>query len=149
LEKFNQEFDKTIIQEAKSLENKIGAVEGILNQHTTLSPVFTLLERVTLQSIQFTSFDYTEEDGSLVLSLSGIAPGFASLAYQRDVFLAEVDSLRSFEITEFSLEETGAISFDATASISQQTVRYEAAEVPDSTTPDTDTSTSTNEALPS
>jgi len=148
LEKFNQEFDKSIIQEARSLENRITATERILDRHVTISPVFELLERATLTSVQFTEFEYKEDEGKLTATLSGVAPGFASLAYQRDVFLDEVEALESFEITEFTLEETGSVGFSAEATITPKTIKYGTTD--DTAFPDDqNTSASTTENLSS
>ncbi|HEC30715.1 MAG TPA: hypothetical protein ENI66_01735 [Candidatus Yonathbacteria bacterium] len=161
LEKFNEEFDKTIIQKAKSLENRINTVEGIISRHTALLPIFTLLERATLRSVQLTSFNYIEEEKEgLTITISGIAPGFASLAYQRDVFLTEITALKSFDITDFALEDTtGAVTFNAKAIVSPATVEYDnssdTTEILDNNTGNSEveieesTSTSTNETISS
>lgn len=85
-------IDTKFLDEIKDLDRRIKASNQLLNNHVSLSPLFTALGQSTLKSIQYTRFDYKISDGSdlnpkkVTISLSGVAKSYASIALQSDAF---------------------------------------------------------------
>jgi hypothetical protein len=85
-------IDTKFLDEIKDLDRRIKASNQLLNNHISLSPLFSALGQSTLKSIQYTRFDYKISDGSdlnpkmVTISLSGVAKSYASIALQSDAF---------------------------------------------------------------
>lgn len=110
----------------KTLDQKMIAVERLLNEHVNVQPLFFLLEQVTLtNSIRFSDFSYTlSEERGVRAVLSGVARSFASVSYQQKVLL-EHPHIISAEFSGLSLnEETGDIPFSLDLTFSSELISY-------------------------
>ncbi len=115
---------------AQKFQKKITDVKNVLDSHIAPSVVFGLLEDITLQSISFSTFEFTGSDdttgqGVVVdeksvrtlfsIKLKGRAPGYSSVAYQSEVIKEEIKEntrIEDFSISGISLDETGNVLFD-------------------------------------
>jgi len=128
-----------IMGRAQRLQEKVSNVSGILDSHIAPSVVFGLIEDITLQSISFNTFEFTEgnnaseqgmekSDGaSFSINLKGVAPSYSSVAYQSNVIEKEIkksNRVENFIISNISLDNTGSILFDLELSISPSLLVY-------------------------
>lgn len=87
LRKARDEFDPDTIAAATRLNERIIAVQKILDTHRAPSVLLGLLEQITLQTVQFESLDYdTQEDGMIKVMGDGLATRFESVVLQSDEF---------------------------------------------------------------
>ena len=133
----------SIIDEARSLQKRIDEAKRMIEEHTASSAIFSFLESTTLTSITLTNFEITKDENSpaspasippavpaevstsdnaaealaagkrFTVSVSGVAPSYASLAYQSDVFDEKVKSgdIEGYTISDISLDEFGNVTF--------------------------------------
>ncbi len=131
-----------IMGRAQKLQKKVSNVSGILDSHIAPSIVFGLLEDITLQSISFNTFEFTNSDDtmgrgvgleeksdgtSFSINLKGVAPSYSSVAYQSDIIEKEIkknNRVENFIISNISLDNTGSILFDLDLSISPSLLVY-------------------------
>lgn len=132
-----------IIEKAEKLQVKINSVKDLLNKHTALSRTFGLLEEVTLENVVLNGLTFEKKEAeqavvrdeaqtasisNFVIKTSGIAPSYASLAYQSDVLKNEVKEnqrIESFLISNPSLDQSGNVSFDIEVSVNPSFLLYE------------------------
>jgi hypothetical protein len=127
LAKAREAFEPALIQELTRLDQRIEAANQILDQHIAPSGLFNLLQTITLQNVQFTSFSYdngTASAGLVHISLTGRAKSFKSVALQSDV-VGTNQYLRNAAITNLGLDQSGNVSFDLTADVDARLVSYQ------------------------
>jgi hypothetical protein len=123
LKAYKDSFDENTIKEATILNDKIIAVNDILNNHKAPSNLFDVLERTILETVKLNTLSYqSTEDGSINISGSGLARGFESVVLQSDEF----GLTRNFKDVIFSGVQTSdrGVSFSMTASLDPQIVLY-------------------------
>jgi hypothetical protein len=85
LRQARNEFDEQTVANATRLNERIIAVEDILEKHTAPSNIFAILEDVILKSVRLRNFSYTTQaDGQIKVSGSGNAAGYESVVLQSD-----------------------------------------------------------------
>lgn len=117
-------FEPEFIEEASRLNIRIKAARELLNTHRTLSPLFGILEKKTLESVRFQDFNFNAMDNrDATLSMIGQAKSFNAVALQSDVFGSE----RAFKdpvFSNFTLNERGDVVFNFKTSIDSALLRY-------------------------
>ena len=96
------------------MKARIKSAQELVDGHLALSSFFDFLEQATLKSVGYSSFQYSNKDGKLEATLSGMAPNYASVALQRDGLSLETENkgrLSSFSIGGYKLDENGNVSF--------------------------------------
>ncbi|MDQ5957858.1 MAG: hypothetical protein QG665_190 [Patescibacteria group bacterium] len=88
------------------LDKKMKVAESLINSHTTLVPLFDLLERLTLHSVRYTKIDL---DGEKVF-FEGVATGYTDLAAQLKVFEGN-NSIRGAVFSNLGLDQAGNVTF--------------------------------------
>jgi hypothetical protein len=113
------------IAEWKRLDDRMHVVEEILSRHLAFSRFFGLLEQHTLQSVRFSHFSYEfTREGEAEVSLSGIAPDYASVVSQSDI-LGMVEEVRDPIFSDLMLDDKGKVSFTVTATLNPELTRYD------------------------
>jgi hypothetical protein len=137
LEKARSEFDEQTIKEATRLNERIIAVEDLLENHLAPSNMFKILEDVTLETVRYNSLTYTTgEDGEIKITGSGfaVAPntdqsGFESVVLQSDEFGATGD-FRDVLFSEVQTTQDGtSVTFTLDAALEQELVLFKNREV--------------------
>lgn len=106
------------------VSNQLKSIKGLLNNHTTVSPVFALLEKQTLPTVRLTSFVFSRDSlGEVIISIEGEAQSYASLAQQTKVF-GEAGYLKKLEVTDINLSDTGTIRTKMRAHIDANLLLY-------------------------
>ncbi|MEX2514676.1 MAG: hypothetical protein WD335_00925 [Candidatus Paceibacterota bacterium] len=138
-------FEPEVINELDAIDTQISSMTEILNNHTAVTPVFDLIESITLSSVQLinasvqsTSRGVADNlgrgrsdeaqigtpDGDVVVSLTGLAPSFAATALQAQA-IADNEQLINAVVSQFSLTEQGDVAFSIQFSLPVDYMSYE------------------------
>lgn len=169
------------MERAAEFQKKINSIKKLLSSHIASSAIFSLLEDITLKSISFSSYNFSlskdinrpninnikeassnnKTPQTYSVDMKGVAPSYASLAYQSDVIKKEINKnkrISDFDISNILLNEKGDVSFKLKLYILPSFVAYNSVinqgNTPDMTTYKTDsvevsTSTEVNLNKPS
>ena len=117
-------FEPALIQELKSLDNKIESSKPLLKGHTALSSIFNLLEEATLSGVRFDEFSYASAGGKkLSLSIHGQARNYAAVALQSDTF-GKTKYLSNQIFSDLDLDGSGRVIFSFVADVSPELISY-------------------------
>lgn len=124
-EQFEQNVDADLVNELETFDDKLQAVEDLLDNHTDIALLLDLIEQDTLtNSVRYSDFNYSVEDGNLVVTLSGEARSFASLGFQKKVLL-ENENVIDPVFSSFGInEEEGLVTFRLTYSIDPRVTSF-------------------------
>ncbi len=120
-------FEPGVIQDLETLDRRLNATQNILGDHLIVSPIFALLERSTLSSVQFTKFEYempTDSAGDVRISLSGLAPGYEAVALQNDAFAKE-SNIKNPKFSNLELDQKGHLTFEVEFFVDRANLSYE------------------------
>jgi len=124
LKKAEGAFDSGTIRDLLRLDARLTEGRELLRSHTAPSAIFELLERETLERVQFVSLDYVlNTDGSASLSLEGRASSFSTLALQSDR-LSQSKVLRDVIFSGITVSEQGGVKFAIKATVDPGLLRY-------------------------
>lgn len=116
-------FEPALIQELLRLDSRLTAANAILAKHLAPSELFRLLGELTLQSISYSSLEYsTHEDGTITLTMQGIAQSVNGVALQADVF-GKHNAIVSPIFSDLNFVDEG-VSFTVNAEINPAALRY-------------------------
>ncbi|MFZ2887003.1 MAG: hypothetical protein WA021_04260 [Minisyncoccia bacterium] len=85
LERAKQAFEPALIEELTRLDDRMRSADIVLSQHIAPGALFKLLEQLTLQTVSFSSFDFTSADDTINISMQGLAQSVNSIALQADL----------------------------------------------------------------
>ncbi|MEY4602499.1 MAG: hypothetical protein RL292_440 [Candidatus Parcubacteria bacterium] len=106
------------------VSNQLKLIKSLLNSHTTVSPVFALLEKQTLPTVRLTSFVFSHSSkGEVMILIEGEAQSYTSLAQQTKIF-GEAGYLRKLEVTDIGLSDTGTVRTKMKAFINADALLY-------------------------
>lgn len=140
-------FEPEVIEELEKIDTRISSAAEILNNHTAVTPVFDVIESITLASVQLTNLSVhsrtgmmttseaqdasdelpegvEEDDGDVVVSLTGIARDYASVQLQAQA-LEENEEILNPELSDFSLNEQGNVVFSIDFTLDEEYMSYE------------------------
>lgn len=113
-----------VIAQAKVFHARTQIGKELLDGHIILTPLFTFLQKNTLESVYFDSLKFTYTNNEPKLVVKGEAPGYASLAYQADVLRRENDAIQSFLIKDMKLTPTGSVGFSIEDTVLPSFISY-------------------------
>lgn len=134
-----------VIVRARETRERIIRIKTVLDGHIAVTPIFDLLERMTVRTVRFKDFSFsivdpTQESSGVraggassssagaekeyVVTLGGTAVGYGALALQRDAFLAEKNIIKDVVVSNISLDQKGNVNFTARLSIYPEYVAY-------------------------
>lgn len=116
-------FQPATIAEFKKLSNRLSVADKLLNNHTSLSRVFDVLEKETLKSVYFNSFYLAGADKGFSLALKGVAKNFSAVALQSDV-LGKNPAIKNPIFSNLDLDQKGNVVFDVAASVEPAVLFY-------------------------
>lgn len=123
LERAQEAYSPSVIQDLMRLDSRLKEASGLLQKHVAPSAILFFLESVTLEKIQFTSFEYElQADGSAKITLKGIGDNFSTVALQSDEFGAS-KMLRDVVFSDISIEK-GDVSFTVSATVNSPFLLY-------------------------
>ena len=119
---------KATIGEIVSVDSKLKIAQNLLNSHTAISSLFTLLQAVTLKNVSFSSFSFDYVSPTQVtVSMKGQATGFEVVARQVEAFASSTLTGGSFKDPIFSdvnLGDKGNVNFSLLTNIDPGVVLY-------------------------
>lgn len=117
-------FEPEFVEEASRLNARIEASKELLSLHSSLSPLFDLLEKKTLESVRFSNFSFTAPPHAAAkLSMAGEAKSFNGVALQSDVFGA-VKYFKDPVFSDFALDDQGTVLFYFKTTVDPGFLRY-------------------------
>lgn len=124
LERAEGAFDSAVIQDLVRLDQRIDQAKSLLARHVAPSLIFSILAGITLERVQFTSFDYElQSEGGAAIALSGIADSFSVVALQSDAFGASRE-LRDVVFSDIAVNESGRVTFTVRATVTTPNILY-------------------------
>jgi len=125
LEKVRNSFDKDTITELETYDKRINASRQVLTGHVVLSPLFDLLNKLTLSSVQYTKFNHSTLNNIFSVKMSGIAKDYKSIALQADVFNTEKGKmLKGVIFSNLTKDKNNYVTFDVEFNVDPALLSY-------------------------
>lgn len=126
-----KEFNFDTINNIVRIDRKMKAVETLLNNHTAVSNLFTVLEENTLKNVRFTSFGFSYlSPTKIALTMKGQARTFGAVARQTERFSTATSTKAYFNdplFSDFSLDEKGGVIFSFITTLDPKLIVYKTA----------------------
>jgi hypothetical protein len=119
-------FEPSKITELQVLDKRLSSANEILSNHIATTPIFTELQKVTMQTVRFTKFSYdlgTSTNANVDVKMSGIAVGYRSVALQSDL-LGQDKNFIDPVFSNLTLDSSGNVLFDLEFSVAPSFVNY-------------------------
>ncbi len=125
LERARASFDPVVINDIRRVNDRIEHSKEILSRHAAFSAFLDILGQSTLQNVQFKSFELNAlpEDGSIKISLKGLARNYASVALQADSFNGAT-GMKNPIFSDLNLDQSGRVLFSVAASLDPNAFKY-------------------------
>ena len=107
-------FEPEKIAELQALDKRLRASSEILGQHIAVTPIFQVLQKITMKTVRFTSFAYSfqeEPNAKVEVKMSGVAVGYRSIALQADLFTQNKNFIDPV-FANLKLDDKGNVLFD-------------------------------------
>jgi hypothetical protein len=136
LTKSQKDINRDTIEEIKALNNRLGVIKYLLDNHVSVSYVFSELSKNTIKQVSYSSFDLKKRnDNTFALTLKAQGIGYESIVAQ-DSLLTSGPAQKFFKntsITDFvKTKGQDLTSFGIETSISANSINF--AEVLNNTT---------------
>jgi hypothetical protein len=117
-------FNASTIQELVRMDVRIAQARGLVQKHISPSALLFFLSTITLERVQFTSFNFSlTAGGGAALSLNGVADSFSGVALQSDQFNTS-KVLKDVVFSGIAVDETGKITFSVSATVDPDLISY-------------------------
>jgi len=119
-------FEKETIDELELFDKKTQYAQQLLKNHIVLSPMFDLLGRITIPSIQYIKFEQRTDETGFVVEMKGLARDYRSIALQASIF-NEMDN-NSFKNVLFSnlvKDKNNNVGFNLKFNVDPNLLSYE------------------------
>ena len=121
-----ERFEPAKIVQLQVLDKRLNASNEILSKHIAISPIFKILQSITMKTVQYTNFSYTlgaEQDFKILVKMKGLAVGYRVVALQSDLF-TENEYLIDPVFSNLELDDKGNVLFDLEFSVDPNLVNY-------------------------
>lgn len=126
LETVRNSFEQDTINQLDLYDKRISASKQILNNHIVLSPMFSLLGSLTIPSIQYTKFDYENNNKEFDVKMSGVAIDYKSIALQADVFNdAKGRYFKNVVFSNLTKDKNNNVNFDIDFTVDPELLSYQ------------------------
>lgn len=122
-------FEPSKLSQLQALDKRLRASTEVLNQHIAVTPVFEMLEKLTMKTVRFTKFSYelgATEASPITFTLGGQAIGYRSIALQSDLLTTNKQIMDPI-FSDLSLDEKGNVIFELNFSVDPAFVDYQQA----------------------
>ena len=116
-------FEPEKIKELVDVNNRIVSAKRLLENHTVVSKVLSLMENLTIKKLRFTEFTYTNKANNPTINVSGEVQTYNALAEQQDIFLKN-ESIKEPTFSNFNLGDSGYILVSFSAKVDPNFVSY-------------------------
>ncbi|MEK7614225.1 MAG: hypothetical protein AAB428_00970 [Patescibacteria group bacterium] len=118
-------LEPTTIDELIRTDKRLRSANELLNKHIVATPVFKLLEDITLESVRFSKFEYiVDQVKGASVKVSGEAKSYGSIALQADNFNNEKRFIKNAVFSNLNLNEKGNVTFEALISFDPDLISY-------------------------
>jgi hypothetical protein len=119
-------FEPALITELQILDKRLNAGTTLLTNHIVVSPVFELLQDITLPTVRYSDFSYEIDPRSnfVNIKLKGEAMSYNFIALQADLFNKN-KFIRNPIFSDFVLDQSGNIDFNLSFFVDKSLVNYE------------------------
>ncbi len=120
-------FEPEKITQLQTLDKRLKASADILSKHVAVSPIFAVLQDITMKTVRYTEFTYqqgNEKDSKILVSMKGEAVGYRSIALQSDLFAKE-NRIIDPVFSNLTLNDNGNVVFDLEFSVAPTLVQYQ------------------------
>ena len=120
------QFEPSLIEELQILDKRLNAATTILNKHVAVSPIFVLLQDITLPTVRYSDFTYEIDPSTNLVNIEmkGEAKGYNFIALQADLF-SDNKFIKNPIFSDFILDQTGNIDFNLSFSVDKSLISYE------------------------
>lgn len=123
LERAKAAFEPALIAELTRLDDRMRAADEVLAIHVAPSVLFRVLEQLTLQTVAFSTLDFTAQNSTdMTLSMQGTAQSVNSIALEAD--LLSKSGIISNPIFSNINRTIEGVKFDFTSGINVEGLRY-------------------------
>lgn len=122
LNRARQAFEPALIQELTRLDDRMRAADKILSGHVAPSALFNLLEQLTLQTVAYSTFEFSTAEKIMTLSMQGLAQSVNSIALQADL-LSRSGMIVNPIFSDIN-RQIGGVRFNFTADVRPETLNY-------------------------
>lgn len=112
------------IEEIRADARKINIVKNLLNQHVATTELFVFLKRTTPRKVSFDNFNFKGSDSAVTLKMKGQAESYEVLAALSQLYKKEKGILMDYTLTNFTLTDTGRVSFDFSGTFDPSLTAY-------------------------
>jgi len=124
--KVSDYFNKDTIDELQLFDKRVSSSKDILNSHLVFSPLFSLLNDLTIPSVQYTKFEEDATDKGFFVKISGIARDYKSVALQAGVFNSSKGrNLKDVVFSNLVRDKNSNITFDLDFKVDPALLSYE------------------------
>lgn len=126
LEKSRVSFEEETIKQLESFDKRASSAKEILANHKVVTPLFTLLEDITIPNVQYTKFTKESTKEGTTIKIEGVSKDYGSIAVQSDIFNSTKG--RFFDNIVFSdlLKGTdGLVNFKLSFTVNPDLLSYE------------------------
>ncbi len=113
--------EQVLLKRIERLDNKIKKANEIVVNHNTVLPIFDILQKLTLQTVGYSSFSFDGE----TIKLSGKARSYESIALQSQKFSENINEVTSFVFSGLSVGDDDSVSFQLTLTIDPNLLSYD------------------------
>jgi hypothetical protein len=120
-------FEPELLVELKTLDRRIQAADEILSNHIAVSPIFEVLQEITLPTVRYVDFTYEIDavnPNVVHVAMTGEAVSYDAITLQADLF-SNNRFIRNPIFSNFSLNKTGSVEFDLMFDVSKSLVNFE------------------------
>jgi len=123
LTKAKESFDPSLLKLFENLDRRLRAAGNLIDSHTTLSPLFGLLDQLTLKTVRYTYLSYVNNGSAAAVKLSGEAVDFPSIALQALEFNKD-GRLQNPIFSNLGVASSGRVTFDVSFNVDLRLVSY-------------------------
>lgn len=116
-------FEPSQITKLKLLDKRLYASNQVLSKHIVVSPIFEALQAITMKTVRYTNFSYAFSGSKIIITLSGQAVGYRSIALQSDLFKKNKNLIDPV-FSNVTLGEKGNVLFSLQFSVDPSFVDY-------------------------
>jgi hypothetical protein len=119
-------FEPAKIAELQLLDKRLRASSEILSKHIVVTPIFKILQDITMKTIRYTKFSYSvgsDKESGVKIKMTGVAVGYSSVALQSDLFTKNKNLIDPI-FSNLVLDDKGNVTFDLEFSVDPTLVDY-------------------------
>lgn len=120
-------FEPQLLEDLRRLDRRLQAATTILGNHLAVSPIFEVLQDITLPGVRYIEFTYEIDavnENIVHVFMTGEALSYDVITLQADLF-SENRFIRNPIFSNFALNREGRIDFDLSFDVSRSLVDFE------------------------